>query len=104
MNQEKTLLCRNNDRDALSWILIGHDQDQLCCKQLGETAHEAIAPARLTLYLESVIKHAVGYIIACFDTAGMKCFLPTNENPVDSLQTSMYSDVSKATSNPGGQL
>ena len=55
MNQEKTLLCRNNDRDALSWILIGHDQDQLCCKQLGETAHEAIAPARLTLYLEELL-------------------------------------------------
>ena len=44
---------------------------------------------RSTLSLESVIKHAVGYIFACFDAAGIKCFLPTNENPVDSLQTSM---------------
>ena len=59
MNQEKTLLCRNKDRDALSWILIGHDQDQLSCKQLGETAHEAIAPARLTLYLEELLASLV---------------------------------------------
>ena len=43
----------------------------------------------LSLHVESVIKHAVGYIFACFDAAGMKCFSPTNENPVDNLQTSM---------------
>ena len=28
---------------------------------------------RSTLGIELVIKHAVGYIIACFDAARMKC-------------------------------